>query len=130
MFVPKQGYNSKILAQSQFLSGVFAQATKQYGRISAFTGGLEVYYNKLEKQTSDESRWIAGIHAGHAFVFGRIIFSQQIGVHIYNKTSDVKDFYFRYGLLYRITNHLLAGINLKTHTDNADFTDFRIMYRF
>ena len=44
MFVPKQGYNSKLLAQSQFVSGVFIQTTKQYGRISALTGGLEVYY--------------------------------------------------------------------------------------
>lgn len=130
LFVPQQGYNSKIMAQSKFVAGAFAQATKQYGRISAITGGMETYYNKLEKQTGDDSRWLAGIHAGHAFILGSVSFSQQIGLHFYNKTQDVENFYFRYGLSYRITNHLLAGISLKTHQDNADFTDFRIMYRF
>jgi len=130
LFVPQQGYNSKLMAQSKFIYGAFTQGTKQYGRISALTGGIEAYYNKLKKQTGDEFRWLAGVHAGHVFIFGRVSFSQQIGVHIYNKTSDVEFFYLRYGLLYSITNHLLAGVNLKSHQDNADFTDFRIMYRF
>lgn len=131
LFVPMQGYNSKIMAQSKFIGGTFVQATKQYGRVSALTGGIEVYYNKIEKQTGEESRWIAGLHAGHAFLFGRVTFSQQIGYNIYNQTPGTNNkYYLRYGLLYRITNHLLAGINLKAHADNADFTDFRIMYRF
>ncbi len=130
LFVPRQGYNSKAMAQSKFISGAFVQLTKQYGRISAITGGAEAYYNKLKKQTGDSSRWVAGIQAGHSFIFGRVSFSQQIGLHIYKKTSEIDNFYLRYGLLYRITDHLLAGINLKAHQDNADFTDFRIMYRF
>lgn len=130
LFVPEQGYNSKIMAQSKFIFGAYTQATKQYGRVSAITGGVEVYYNKLKKETSDESRWFAGIHAGHAFILGKITFSQQIGIHVYRKTAEVDKFYLRYGLLYSITNHLLAGISLKSHADNADFTDFRIMYRF
>ncbi len=131
LFVPQQGYNSKIMAQSKLIAGAFIQATKQYGRISAFTAGIEAYYNKIKKQTAEESKWIAGIHAGHAFLFGRVTFSQQLGYNIYNQTAGTTDkFYLRYGLLYRITNHLIAGINLKAHADNADFTDFRIMYRF
>jgi hypothetical protein len=130
LYVPKQGYNSKAMAQSKYIYGGFMQLTKQYGRISALTGGIEAYYNKLENQTGEASRWIAGIHAGHVFIFGKVRFSQQIGFHIYKKTSEVDNFYIRYGLLYRITNHLLAGISLKAHQDNADFTDFRIMYRF
>ncbi len=80
--------------------------------------------------SGNETRTLAGIHAGHAFLLGKIIFNQQIGVHIYNKTADVKDFYFRYGLYYRMSKHFNAGINLKAHEDNGDFTDFRIMYRF
>jgi hypothetical protein len=130
LFVPKQGYNSKIMGQSKFIAGNFVQATKQYGRISAVTGGAEVYYNKVALQTGDESRWVAGIHAGHSFILGRVSFSQQIGYHLYNSNDAASKIYLRYGLLYQISTHINAGINLKSHADNADFTDFRIMYRF
>lgn len=130
LFVPGQGYNSKIMGQSNFISGTFVQATKQYGRISAVTGGTEVYYNKLTFQTGDQSRWVAGIHAGHSFILGRVNFSQQVGYHLYNSNTAASKIYLRYGLLYRISTHFVAGINLKAHADNADFSDFRVMYRF
>ena len=127
-YVPRQGYNSKVMEQSEYVYGIFTQATKQYGRISAITGGIEIYQNKIKNQSGYQSRSFAGIHAGHAFIFGKVIFSQQAGINIYNKTSGVEDFYFRYGLLYRISKHITAGINLKAYQDNADFTDFRVMY--
>lgn len=130
LFVPKQGYNSKIMGQSKLIAGTFVQATKQYGRISAVTGGTEIYYNKLSLQSGDESRWVAGIHAGHSFILGRVNFSQQVGYHIYNSNSAASKIYLRYGLQYKISTHIVAGINLKAHADNADFSDFRIMYRF
>ncbi len=132
MYVPKQGYNSKIMGQRKFLAGAFGQATKQYGRISALTGGVEIYYDKIEAatiNTNKRSALQAGIHAGHTFLFNRVSFSQQIGVQIIKENSDAGNFYFRYGLSYRFTRHLIAGINLKTHYDNADFSDLRIIYR-
>jgi len=130
LFVPTQGYNSKIMGKSRVIAGTFLQATKQYGRISAVTGGMEAYYNKLTLQTGDESRSVAGIHAGHSFILGKLNFSQQIGYHLYNGDNKASKVYLRYGLLYPISRHIVAGINLKSHADNADFTDFRIMYRF
>jgi hypothetical protein len=130
LFVPKQGYNSKIMGQSKFIAGTFVQATKQYERISAVTAGTEVYYNKVTRQTGDESRWVAGIHAGHSFILGKVNFSQQIGYHLHNLNIAASKIYLRYGLLYHISTHIVAGLNLKSHADNADFTDFRIMYRF
>lgn len=130
LYVPQQGYNSRIMGQSKMILGTFVQANKQYGRLSAVTGGMEYYYNKIEKQTGDESEQVAGIHGGHAFIFNRISFSQQIGYHIYHTNNNVNKVYLRYGLLYHITEHVIAGINLKSQADNAYFTDFRIMYRF
>lgn len=128
--VPKQGFNSKIMAQSNLITGLFIQSTKQYGRISALTGGLEYYYNALKTQSYNISRFVAGLHAGHAFIMGRVIFSQQAGYNFYATGLSGPKIYLRYGLLYRVSNHLLTGINLKAHADNADFTDFRVMYRF
>ncbi len=84
-YLPKQGYNSKVMEQRKFLTGAFVQFTKQYGRISAFTAGTELYYDRLSlgrtNSNGEIGRWIGGIHAGHAFLLGRVIFSQQLGFH-------------------------------------------------
>lgn len=132
MYVPHQGYNSEIFGQRNFLVGAFGQATKQYGKVNALTGGVEIYYDKIVASTNSTKRMPlqAGIHAGHTFLFNKITFSQQIGFQVIKENVATSSFYFRFGLSYKISRHLLAGINLKTHYDNADFADFRVMYRF
>ena len=72
----------------------------------------------------------AGIHAGHIFLFNRVSYSQQIGLQLIKENAAAGDIYLRFGLSYMLTRHFEIGVNLKTHEDNADFADFRIMYRF
>ena len=133
LYVPQQGYNSKIMAQRKFIAGAFTQFTKQYAKISTLTAGLEMYYDKIEPAMTNSVKrnsLQAGIHAGHIFKFNKVSFSQQIGWQILKERPNADDFYYRYGLTYNISQHLLAGINLKAHSDNADFADFRVGVRF
>ena len=133
LVVPKQGYNSKIMATRKFLVGAFGQATKQYGKVSAVTAGAEIYYDKIQSvsnTTIKRKALQAGIHAGHVFLFNRVSFSQQLGLQIIKDTPDAEDLYFRYGLSYKVSQHIILGINLKAHYDNAEFADVRLSYRF
>jgi len=34
--------------------------------------------------------------------------------------------YQRYGLTFKLTDHVFTGINIKAHSQDADFMDFRI----
>ncbi len=135
MFVPQQGYSSRTNAQRQFLIGAFVQLTKQLGRFSGVTAGVEVYNSHLKENPPTEtnlaaSNWFAGVHAGHAFLMNRVTFKQQIGIYLFDQTSYFAQYYYRFGLDYRLSKHFLIGLNLKSHTDNADFLDGRLMYRF
>ena len=135
MLLPKQGYSSYLKAQRTFLAGMFVQATKQVTRVSGLTAGTEIYYNKIiETQPTEKntvaSPFLAGIHGGHVFMLGKIDFSQQVGFYLLNQTTYFNNIYYRYGLSYHINKHLAAGLNLKAHYANADFADFRVMYKF
>ena len=133
LYVPAQGFNSKIMMQRKFLLGAFGQATKQYGKISALAAGIEMYYDKLESVSTSltkRSPLQAGIQVGHVFIFNKVTFSQHVGVQILKAMAQAEDFYFRYGLSYKLSRHWQAGINLKAHSDNADFADFRVAFRF
>lgn len=133
MFVPSQGYNSKIMGKRNYLFGAFGQVTKQYGKVSGITGGVEIYYDEIQYTPVDKvkrSPLQAGIHAGHIFLFNRVSFSQQIGWQVIKENAAADDIYLRFGSSYMLTRHFEVGVNLKTHGDNADFADFRIMFRF
>ncbi len=68
--------------------------------------------------------------AGHAFLLGRFRFSEQIGVYLFRPYNDNHPVYQRYSLTYRITDHIQAGIGLKSHLHVADFLDLRFGMRF
>ena len=135
MFVPQQGYSSKLNAERKFMIGGLVQVTKQIGRTNALTTGTEIYYNRFERTmpdpaNSNASPVFAGVHAGHAFLLGKVIFNQQIGLYVFNQTNYFSNYYHRWGLTYQIQKHWLTGASLKAHADNADFFDLRVLYRF
>lgn len=108
----------------------------QTGRTHAFTLGAEVYKDvALSEQMKidsieGKSAVIAGILAGHEFLWGKFIFSQQLGIYVYDQTPYYPAWYHRWGLLYRFTPALMAGINLKANKQVADFPDLRLVYTF
>ena len=116
------------------LVGFSAIASKQVGRINAITAGTEIYRDaklsyRLKSDSIDASSIKAGLLAGHEFLLGKFIFSQQLGVYVFDETPYYDRLYHRWGLIYNISNNIGAGINLKVHKQVAEFADLRFIYR-
>ncbi|MHA4844635.1 acyloxyacyl hydrolase [Flavitalea antarctica] len=126
-----QSGNSKRLP----LIGISAQGSKQIGGIHALTAGLEVFYDdalkmKIENDSipTNESAVRSGILIGHEFLLGKFIFSQRLGVYIFNPTDYFTTIYHRWGIQYRFNKNWGAGFHLQAHKHVADFIDLRIVY--
>ncbi len=118
-----------------FSPGIELKYSRQVSRINALTGGTEIIADNLssydmEQAGIDESHIKWSFAVGNEFILGKFLFSQQIGVYVYNHYSPSDDIYHRWGLAYRLGRNLITGINLKVHRHIADFIDFRIGYGF
>lgn len=135
MFVPGQGYHEQWFTKRNYMAGLFAQGSLPVSRINAVTLGTEVSYNRFrdaDHAPKDYSKpsTTAGIHIGHEFLLGKMIFSQQIGKYFTKYPSFISGIYHRWGLRYELNKHWFAGFNLKAHKEAADLIDVRIQYRF
>ena len=68
---------------------------------------------------------------GHEFLWGPLVFGQQIGAYVWNIDKDVFKIpvYLRFGINYRVTKTIFIGINMKTtRIKEHDFVDVRIGY--
>ena len=111
--------------------GLEVKWSRQFARVNAYTLGGEIMYDNgtgyvLEQEGLDGSSIKAGLAAGHEFLLGKFLFSQQFGVYLSNSNPMHADVYQRYGLVYRISKRFSTGINLKAHGHVANFLDFRV----
>ncbi len=117
------------------LMGLQVQASKQVGRINALTLGFESSFDrsleiKLNRDSIDASALRAGVLAGHEFLLGKFIFSQRIGVYLFDQTPYFDAWYHRWGIHFRASKHLGVGLNLKAHRHVAEYLDARVVYSF
>ncbi len=132
-YVPHQGYIERWMARRKYLFGTYTQVTKQVGGISGLTAGADLYYNNFKQDLAAKrisSGLVAGVHAGHVFLFGKVNFSQQVGYSVHNKIYFLPGFYHRWGLDYFLNKRFSIGGSLKANSDNADFFDLRMAVRF
>jgi hypothetical protein len=111
------------------------------GRIFAVSAGAE-YVNDLSlkelvilKNIRDEDGELADHNrfstlAGIEWLFGRFTFSQHLGVYLYSPVPARNPVYQRYGLSFRVLDHLHVGVNIKAHAQNADFIEGRLAASF
>jgi len=115
--------------------------SRTVGKILALNGGAEwvndrsVFRSLRENGTvnedgsySDHNR--IGVLAGVDWLFGRFVFYQHFGVYLYAPVEALDGVYQRYGLSFRITEKVFAGINIKAHGQDADFMDVRVGWSF
>ena len=113
--------------------GLNAQAGKQVGRINMLNVGAEIFYDvstemQVKRDSLHASAVRAGLTFGHEFILGKFLFSQRIGVYVFDQTPYYDPLYHRWGIHYRINQHWGVGFNLLAHRQVADFIDLRISY--
>lgn len=115
------------------LLGIHFQGSKQVGRINSLTAGAEIFTDRalrlqLKIDSVNASHTRAGILFGHEFILGKFLFSQRLGVYLFDETPYFDRIYHRWGIQYRATPRWSAGFHLLAHRQVADFVDFRIAY--
>jgi hypothetical protein len=127
-----KGGNINELRVYEPIVGINFLASKQVSRLHAWTAAIEFYQDQflVERLESEsiKSRGIrSGLLAGHEFLLGKFIFSQQIGIYLLGRyNNDLV--YHRWGLQYSFLPRWSVGVNLKAHKQVADFTDLRVSY--
>jgi len=115
------------------LLGLSFQGSKQVGRLSALTAGIEIYRDaalrvRLKMDSIKASSVKAGIALGHEFILGKFLFSQRLGLYIFDQTPYYDQLYHRWSIHYRISRFFGAGFNLQAHRHIADFVDLKFTY--
>lgn len=99
--------------------------------LNRLTLGLEWHYDGGHNQRIKELNLKGNAHrvampAGHEFILGKFIFSQQVGIYLYDSARYHDFFYHRWGLSYKHKSGVYIGVNLKAHRHVAEFTDIRV----
>ena len=115
------------------LVGLSVLGSKQIGTINALTLGAEAFTDHTTKRalkldSIDGSPIRAGIFFGHEFLLGKFLFSQRIGVYIFDQSPYFDPLYHRWGIQYQSKKHWGFGFNLLAHKQVADFVDVRVIY--
>lgn len=113
--------------------GLGFQGSKQIGGIHALTLGTEIFTDlalraQLKQDSIKASHIRSGLLFGHEFLLGKFLFTQRIGVYLFDQTPYFDRIYHRWGIHYRINEHLGVGFNLQAHRHVADFIDVRFIY--
>lgn len=119
------------------IAGLEASIWKRYGatgKIGLSLEGIQDYSIVPDLKSegfdpSDYSSFRLGLSAGHAYLMGRFLFTQQIGFYIFKDLPYFRRIYQRWGLDYRLNSRWSAGVNLLSHLQVANFIDIHLRYR-
>jgi hypothetical protein len=115
------------------LLGLSLQGGKQVGRINMLTISAEAWYDEslrlqLKRDSIDASATKVGVAFGHEFILGKFLFTQRIGVYVFDQTPYYDQVFHRWGIHYMMNRHWGVGVNLLAHRQVADFIDIRFSY--
>ncbi|MCU0443019.1 MAG: acyloxyacyl hydrolase [Bacteroidia bacterium] len=122
-----------ITSKNYLINGVILQYGIR-GLLHGWNFGTEIVHDPLYVARGfgngvNVSPMLFSIVMGHEFILGKLLFSQQIGVYLHRTNSLYPaSFYHRWGLTYPIFKKVSIGLNLKVHSQEANFFDARIVY--
>ena len=85
-----------------------------------------LWYDKLDSLNYQRF----GTLIGHEFLFHRFTWGQYFGVYLYKDVPYFNWIYHRHTIAYKITKNWSIGVSLFANNQNANFTDYRIIYRW
>lgn len=115
--------------------GLGINVSRKVNLLHAFTFGAEFmadesigFLFQYESRKGRSYYRLGGI-IGHEFLLGsKFIFSQQLGLYLFNQTPYISWVYHRWGLSYKLNEHVMIGANLLADLQKANFLDARIIY--
>ena len=112
------------------ITGINFTHSWQVSRLHVWTAASEFFHDQFmqERLESDgiiTNGYRGGFLAGHEFLLGKFIFSQQIGIYWMGQNNNDL-LYHRWGLNYFFLPKWAVGVNLRAHKQVADFTDVRV----
>ncbi|MBC8486771.1 MAG: acyloxyacyl hydrolase [Bacteroidetes bacterium] len=120
-----------------FVKGIFGKLSKQISRSSALAGGIELIADGSEKQKDklytgvhNNAQYMGSVMAGYEYLLGRFALTIDLGFYFYNTDRRTDIIYQRYGMIYKISEKVFTGINLKAYRHVADFFDIRLGVTF
>ena len=113
--------------------GLSVNVSKQIGRINMLTFGAEAardeeLYVKSKRDSLGISPVNVALLAGHEFILGKFLFSQRIGLYLFDEAPDHDLLYHRWGIQYSISKNFGVALTLKAHRHVADYADLRLIY--
>lgn len=120
--------------ESKFIFGFSAVAGRTVSKLNGISLGLE-YINdgatkeKIERQNLNLDHQQVSFLIGNHILFGQFDFSQYWGTYVY-APYKVRNFFQRYTLTFKFTNHFFVGATLKAHGDWADNFNLVFGYSF
>ncbi len=121
---------------------VFVTSLLQERRISyksSFGIGADFFYNsslkvlmerKSEAAVAESKVIQSGLLFSYTLHFNQFELKMQQGFYIHDNWKVDGNFYHRFGLRYRVTDHLFAQLTLKTHFAKADYGEWGMGYSF
>jgi hypothetical protein len=119
--------------RQQAVLGAWLHGVYYVGRWSGLNVGAEWIDDRARRVKMDREG-IPGrsergsVLVGHQFLLGRVVFSQQLGIYVFDQFKLNDPVYQRFGLGMHVTKRLFAGISLKTHRHVADLLELRVGY--
>jgi hypothetical protein len=127
VFTVSSGINRQISYKIKLGGGTDFSYNEAYGADTVMVNGVP------EKAPSSFSnKFLIGIFPSFELVVNKLSLLIQPGVYIYKPKTDVKetpDTYQRVGLRLYLSDHLIAGVNLRAYNfSKADFIEFNVGY--
>jgi hypothetical protein len=117
---------------------IYGNRAYQFNRKSSLGYGVDVFYNKaiiesLNRQDLSPAAidaWRAGVHLSYLLSMEGCTITIENGVYVFGKLDGDTWLYTRLGVRQKLSNHVFACVNLKTHYAKADFFEFGVGYEF
>ncbi len=129
----KKGSDERGQSKRMPLVGLNFQGSKQVGRINLLSVGTDIFYDeslrmRLKRDSINTSAIKAGISLGHEFLLGKFLFSQRLGIYLFDQTPYYDRIFHRWGIHYMSQKNWGIGFSLLAHRHVADFVDLRVSY--
>jgi hypothetical protein len=133
MFQGLTGYKI-VYGEPTWSFGISARFTRHLRTFYALNAGAELLFDGgvrrmivIEDRQIDDKRF--SVTAGQDLLFGKVVFTQYLGIYFYTPYKPMSPVYQKYELSYRFMPNFQTGIYLLAYGGDADLFGLAVSYR-